>query len=274
MQDLSRRLKADRKSLGLVPTMGALHDGHLSLVRRSGEENDRTVVTVFVNPAQFGPDEDFEKYPRDLDGDMEKLSDAGVHAVFTPESSEMYPDGFSTSIDVGYMGKVLCGTARPGHFGGVAAVLAKLFNMIMPDRVYLGQKDFQQSVIVRKLVKDLNFNTEVIVCPIVREPDGLAMSSRNVYLNEEERMASLILSRALTMGQELIQSKGIDDAAAVKKEMEKLIKSEPLAELEYIDVVDTHSLKSIQRVLFAAAICGALKIGNTRLIDNVIVEKV
>ena len=273
MQALSRRLKVESKAAGFVPTMGALHEGHLSLVRRSKEENDATVVSIFVNPAQFGPGEDFQKYPRSAEDDLQKLSALHVDAVFIPDNNEMYPDGFSTSINIGAIGEMLCGVSRQGHFNGVATVVAKLFNAVMPDRAYFGRKDFQQTVIIKKLARELNFDTDIIVCPTVRELDGTAMSSRNAYLNEEERRSSLILYKALKLAEELILSKGMHDALSVKKEMETLIKSEPLADIDYIDIVNPRNLDPVQKIMPPAVICLAVKIGNTRLIDNIIVEK-
>ncbi len=272
MQALSRKLKGEGKSIGFVPTMGALHEGHLSLVRRSKDENDITVVSIFVNPTQFGPNEDFQKYPRDKEGDLDKLSVLKVDAVFLPEDSEMYPEGYSISINIGAIGGILCGLSRPGHFNGVATVVAKLFNIVMPDRAYFGQKDFQQTVVIKKLVKELNFNTEIVVCPIVREFDDLAMSSRNTYLNQKERKAALILYKALKRGEEIILSHSIDSASSVKKEMEKLINSEPLADIDYIDIVGTQNLETIRQITTPLVICMAVKIGNTRLIDNIIVN--
>ncbi len=273
MRGVSSRFRDEGKAIGFVPTMGALHEGHLSLVRRSIEENDRTIVSIFVNPAQFGPNEDFQKYPRDTEGDLSKLSALQVDVVFIPDTGEMYPDGFSISINIGGVGNVLCGASRPGHFNAVATVVAKLLNIVMPDKAYFGQKDFQQTVVIKKLVRELNFDTNIVVSPTVREHDGLAMSSRNVYLNEEERKASLILYKALKLGEEFILSRGQDNTSAVKKEMDALIKTEPLAKTEYIEIVDPYNLAPVQRVIFVAAICIAVKIGNTRLIDNIIIEK-
>ena len=273
MQGVTRWFRCEGKAIGFVPTMGALHEGHLSLVRRSKEENDRTIVSIFVNPAQFGPNEDFQKYPRDMESDLSKLSASNVDVVFMPETEEMYPEDFSVSIDVGSVGKVLCGVSRPGHFNGVATVVAKLLNATIPDRVYLGQKDFQQTVVIKKLVRELNFSANVIVGPTVRESDGLAMSSRNAYLNEEERAASLILYKALMRGAEFIMSGELDDTSAVKKEMETLIRTEPLAKIDYIEIVDPSSLNAVRRIIFAAVIFVAVKIGKTRLIDNIIIEK-
>lgn len=273
MKDVSRWFKGEGKTIGFVPTMGALHEGHLSLIRRSKEENDRTIVSIFVNKTQFGPGEDFQKYPRSRESDLEKVSGLHIDAVFMPDNNEMYPEGFSTVIDIGAIGKILCGVSRPGHFNGVATVVAKLLNIVMPDRVYLGQKDYQQTAVIKKLVRELDFNTAIIVCPTVREPDGLAMSSRNTYLNENERKAALIIYRALKLGEGLIHAGDADNVSTIKKAMEALIKTEPLAKIDYIEVVDPQSLDPVKRVIFAAAICSAVKIGNTRLIDNVIVEK-
>ncbi len=273
IQSVSKWFRCEGKAIGFVPTMGALHEGHLSLVRRSLEDNDRTIVSIFVNPSQFGPDEDFQHYPRDPDSDMEKLSALPVDVVFMPDREEMYPEEFSVSVDIGNIGHILCGISRPGHFSGVATIVAKLFNSIMPRRAYFGQKDYQQTVVIKKLVKELNYDIECIVCPTVRESDGLAMSSRNAYLSEEERRASLVLYRALQSGEELIKSGGMDDVSMVKKEVEAVIKSEPLAKIDYVDIVDPHNLAPIQKLIFAAVICLAVRIGASRLIDNIIVEK-
>jgi len=223
MQAMSRTLRLEGKTIGFVPTMGALHKGHLSLVSRSRGECDVTVVSIFVNPTQFGPHEDFERYPRDPEGDLNKLRPMGVDVVFMPDVKEMYPAGASVTVDVGDIGGVLCGKSRPGHFNGVATVVTKLFNIVMPDRAYFGQKDFQQSVIIKKMVRDLNLDIDIVVCPIVREPDGLAMSSRNLYLKSDERQAATILYKALKLGEELIISKGIRDASTVKQEMNTMI---------------------------------------------------
>ncbi|MBI4683814.1 MAG: pantoate--beta-alanine ligase [Nitrospirae bacterium] len=272
MQAFGRRLKAERKSLGFVPTMGALHEGHLSLARRSIDENDFTVVSIFVNPAQFGPNEDFKKYPRDTEGDLQKLSPFKVDAVFLPDAAEMYTAGFSTSINIGNIGTILCGASRPGHFNGVATVVAKLFNAVTPDRAYFGQKDFQQTVVINKLARELNFATDIIVCPTVREPDGLAMSSRNTYLNSEERKAALILYKALKLGEELIISNGMVNAVLIKEELRMLIHTEPLAVIDYVEIVAA-DLGEVEKIKLPVAICLAVKLGKTRLIDNIIVDR-
>ncbi|MCK5505296.1 MAG: pantoate--beta-alanine ligase [Thermodesulfovibrionia bacterium] len=273
MQALSRRLKAGGKAIGFVPTMGALHEGHLSLVKRSKDENDVTVVSIFINPTQFGPDEDFQRYPRDMEGDSEKLSALDVGVLLMPESGEMYPEGYSTSIDIGSIGRILCGGSRPGHFNGVATVVAKLFNIVVPDRAYFGQKDFQQTAVLKKLVEELDFDMDIVVCPIVRETDGLAMSSRNSYLNPEERKAAAVLFKTLKHGEKLILTENLDSADDVREAMEKLIRSEHLAGIDYIDIVNLKDLGSVQKITLPAAILLAVKIGNIRLIDNIIVNK-
>lgn len=282
MQALSRQFRSYGKTIGLVPTMGALHEGHLSLVRGAKEENDVTVVSIFVNPIQFGPKDDFDRYPRDIEGDLDKLLPLGVDVVFIPQVQDMYPQGFSTTINkalflhspiinVGSIGEVLCGVARPGHFNGVAVVVAKLFNIVMPHRAYFGQKDFQQSVVIKKLIRELNFDIDIVVCPTVREADGLAMSSRNSYLNETERKSASVLYRALRHGEELI-SKGIRDSVRIKAEMENIIKSEPMVKIEYIEIVEPESLEVVKTVESPVVICLAVRIGTTRLIDNIVVN--
>lgn len=273
MHALSRALRAEDKTIGFIPTMGALHEGHLSLVRRSKAENDATFVSIFVNPAQFGPDEDFLKYPREVEKDVEKLSAQDVDTIFIPDEREMYPEGFSTSINIGRTGEILCGASRPGHFSGVAAVVAKLFNIVMPDRAYFGQKDLQQTVVINKLVRDLNFGIDIIVCPTVRETDGLAMSSRNKYLNEEERREAAILYKVLKNAEELILSKAAD-ASFVRSETERLLKSSPLIDVEYVEILDPRNLDIVKEIKAPVAICLAVRIGNTRLIDNIIMERV
>jgi len=272
MQALCRRFRSAGRTIGFVPTMGALHEGHLSLVRQSMHDNDRTVASIFVNPAQFRPGEDFNTYPRNSDGDFQMLSELGVYAVFVPGNKEMYPDGFSLSVNIGDMGDRMCGESRPGHFNGVATVVTKLFNVIRPDRAYFGQKDHQQTVVIKKMVREMNFDIDITECPIVREADGLAMSSRNRYLNNEERKAAVVLSRALRLGREMILIKDVTDPGQIKKEMEGLISSEDLAETDYIEIVDSANLMPLSTIENSAAICIAVCIGNTRLIDNIIVQ--
>jgi pantoate--beta-alanine ligase len=265
-------MKTEVKTIGFIPTMGALHEGHLSLLRSSIEENDITVASIFVNPTQFGPNEDFNRYPKDHKGDIEKMSSLNVDAVFLPAVAEMYPPGFSTFIYVGAIGNILCGVSRPDHFNGVATVVAKLFNIVMPDRAYFGQKDYQQSVVIKKLVSDLSFDTDIVVCPIFREPDGLAMSSRNSYLNKDERQSALILNKALKYGSDLILSGNATEPFRIKQKMDALIKSEPLAHTDYIEIVDPASLAPVSDIKLPLVICAAINIGNTRLIDNIIIN--
>lgn len=271
MQALSRTLRIEGRSIGFVPTMGSLHEGHLSLVRRSKEENDFSVVSIFVNPAQFGPQEDLHQYPRDEEGDLKKLSALSADAVFLPQTSELYPEGFSTSIDIGNLGKRLCGISRPGHFQGVGLVVTKLFNIVRPDRAYFGQKDFQQTVIIRKLARDLNFDVDVVVCPTVREHDGLAMSSRNSYLSEQERRTAPLLYRALQHAQGLITA-GVVDGTQILHAIESCLRSQELIQIEYVKIVDPLTLDSLETFRPPAAICLAATIGSTRLIDNIVLE--
>jgi len=272
MQAWSRQARTNSRLIGFVPTMGALHEGHLSLVERSKDENDVTVVSIYVNPAQFGPGEDFQKYPREIAADLEKLSSCEVDAVFFPVDKEMYPGDFSIAIDVGAPGNVLCGASRPGHFNGVALVVTKLFHIVSPDRAYFGSKDFQQTVIIRKLVRELNFDIDIIVCPTVREHDGLAMSSRNAYLDGEERKAATVLQNALAAGQKLITS-GDTDASLVRNEILRVLASETRAAVEYVTIVHTDTLEEVRTVTPPVAICVAAAIGNTRLIDSLIIER-
>ncbi|GAB4545384.1 MAG: hypothetical protein Fur0020_14460 [Thermodesulfovibrionia bacterium] len=271
IQVLSRAYRLEGKTIGFVPTMGALHEGHLSLIRCSREECDVTFVSIFVNPTQFGPNEDLDRYPRDLEGDLKKIKPLGVDVVFAPDVKEMYPASPSIGIDVGEIGNVLCGRSRPGHFNGVAMVVTKLFNIVMPDRAYFGRKDLQQAIIIKRLVRELNFDIDIIVRPIVREHDGLAMSSRNMYLNEEERGSATILYKALKLGEELIDSKGIRDPSIVKGEMEMLIRSEPLARIDYVEIVNPIDLMPVDEIERPVALCVAVSIGKTRLIDNMII---
>ncbi len=251
--------------------MGALHEGHLSLVRRSKDENSATVASIFVNPAQFGPNEDLNRYPGDMDGDLNKLSGLMTDAVFIPDGKEMYPEGPVSSINVGHIGEILCGASRPGHFDGVATIVAKLFDAVMPHKAYFGQKDYQQTVVIKKLVKEHDLNIYIVVCPIERETDGLAMSTRNSYLKPDERKSAGVLYKALKHGERLI-SKGIKDISQLKTDIEKVIKSEPLVKIGYIEIVDPESLDVMEQFSIPAVICLAVKIGSTRLIDNVIIE--
>ncbi len=254
--------------VGFVPTMGYLHDGHLALVRAARKQNDHVVVSIFVNPAQFGLNEDFARYPRDEARDLALLRDERVDAVLLPSVEEMYPEGASTFVDVEGVTEMLEGAHRPGHFRGVATVVAKLFTIVQPRRAYFGRKDAQQLVVVRNLVRDLRFDIEIVPVPIVREPDGLAMSSRNAYLSPAEREAALVLSRALRQAEALFAA-GERDAERVRAAMGELIAQEPLAQVDYVSVADPDSLRELERIEGSALASLAVRIGATRLIDNV-----
>ena len=256
-------------SVGLVPTMGFLHEGHRSLIERAVAENDRVVVSVFVNPIQFAPNEDLESYPRDIEADRALCTDAGAAMIFNPEPAEMYPQGFCTAVDMNGLKFELCGKSRPIHFSGVCTVVTKLFNIVGPDRAYFGQKDAQQLAIIRRMVRDLNMPLEVVGCPIVREEDGLAKSSRNTYLNEQERAAALILSKTIFLGQKLVDE-GERDAKKLIAAMEANIATEPLARIDYVDVVDVENIERIDRLEGEVLVAMAVHIGKTRLIDNFI----
>jgi len=271
MQETSNTNILKGRKIGFVPTMGALHEGHLSLVRRSKQENDITVVSIFVNPIQFGPNEDFNRYPRDFDGDFNKLQNEGVDILFYPDIASIYPEGYSTYVEVKGLSDKLCGAFRPGHFKGVATIVTKLFNIVKPNRAYFGQKDYQQSVIIRRMVKDLNLDVEIIVCPTVREEDGLAMSSRNSYLSGKEREAATIIYKTLTKASELIQS-GIIDGVRIKNFMMEEIKKEPaVSSIDYVGVYDPETLDEIDIIKGEVVLAAAIFIGKTRLIDNIIV---
>jgi pantoate--beta-alanine ligase len=259
--------RAAGESVGLVPTMGALHAGHLSLVARSGAECRRTVVTIFVNPTQFGPGEDFSRYPRQLERDLEALTSIPTDAVFAPSSDEMYPAGHATFIDVGPIGQLWEGAIRPGHFRGVATIVLKLFNAAPADRAYFGQKDYQQSVVIRRLVADLNLPIEIRVCPTVREPDGLALSSRNAYLGAEERRRSTVLVQSLRQAAELARG-GERDAERIAAAMRRMVESAPGVILDYAAVVDPDTLVKIVRLDRPAVALITARVGSTRLIDN------
>lgn len=255
-------------SIALVPTMGALHEGHESLMERSLSENDITVVSIFVNPTQFGPNEDFDSYPRNLDQDLAICKKMGVDIVFAPDVEEMYPKDYDTFIEVGSVATVLEGASRPGHFRGVATVVSKLFNIITPERAYFGQKDAQQVSVIRKMVYDLNIPVSVVPCPIIREQDGLAKSSRNQYLSETERKQSIILSQTLQLGEELLRS-GETDSRLILDKMKQNLETEQAARLEYIKIRDAKQLKEVAQIDQPIFILIAAYIGSTRLIDNV-----
>lgn len=258
-------------SVGLVPTMGYLHEGHASLIKTSSSANDRTVVSVFVNPIQFGPGEDLESYPRDIEHDSEIAQAAGADLIFNPEPEEMYLDNFSTFVDMTGLTEELCGLSRPGHFRGVCTVVTKLFNIVKPDRAYFGKKDAQQLAVIRHMVQDLNVDIEVVGCPIVREEDGLAKSSRNTYLSPEERKAAVVLSKSINAGKEMVKS-GEKDVGIILAKMQEIIEAEPLAKIDYIKMVDADTIKQT-KTIEAPAICAmAVYIGKTRLIDNFFTE--
>ena len=254
--------------IGLVPTMGALHEGHLSLVRHARADDDTVVVSIFVNPTQFGPSEDYARYPRDPDRDLALLRDVGTDLVFMPPVEEIYPQGFDTYVEVGKLAQVLEGASRPGHFRGVATVVAKLFNIVQPHRAYFGQKDAQQLAVIRRLTRDLGLPVEVVGLPTVREPDGLAMSSRNAFLSPEERKAALVLYRSLEAAQELWRS-GVRDASLIRQRMGELLAGEPLARVDYVSVADAETLEELETVDRSALVSLAVRVGATRLIDNV-----
>lgn len=272
MRDTSRTLLKHGKTIGFVPTMGVLHEGHLSLVRRARQENDITVVSIFVNPIQFGPSEDFEKYPRDLEGDTEKLDKEKVDIIFIPEISSMYPERFLTNVEVGKISERLCGAFRPGHFRGVATVVAKLLNIVKPTRTYFGQKDYQQSIIIRQLVRDLDMDVDIVVCPTVREPDGLAMSSRNAYLDKAQRKAATAIYRCLKEASDLIKS-GIIEGNYIKDFMrDRLLKESLISQIDYAGVYEPETFDEIPKLEGDVLIAVAVRIGETRLIDNVLLK--
>lgn len=258
-------------TVGFVPTMGYLHEGHLSLVRRSRAENDFTVVSIFVNPTQFGPHEDYDRYPRDMERDLSLLEKERVDIVFAPSVEEMYPSDFGTWVNVTGITEKLEGASRPGHFRGVTTVVTKLFNIVEPTRAYFGQKDAQQALVIKKMVRDLNMNLEIVVAPTVREPDGLAMSSRNVYLNPEERQAATVLYRALCLARELYEQ-GERNAETLRRRMRELIEAEPRARIDYVSIASLDNLEELDRIDRPALVSLAVFLGPARLIDNIILE--
>ena len=266
-----RQWKKEGLTVGLVPTMGYLHEGHESLIKRAVAENDRVVVSVFLNPTQFAPNEDLASYPRDFEADTKLCEGAGAALVFHPEPSEMYAEDACTFVDMTAVTKELCGKSRPIHFRGVCTVVNKLMNISMADRAYFGQKDAQQLAVIRRMVRDLNMNVEVVGCPIIREADGLAKSSRNTYLSEEERKAGLFLSQAVKLGQKLV-AEGEKSAAAVTGAMSELISAEPLAKIDYVSMVSWDSIEPVETIEGPVLVAMAVYIGKTRLIDNFIYE--
>lgn len=275
IDEVRSQVKAWKKAgatVGYVPTMGALHEGHISLMERARQENDYVIVSIFVNPTQFGAGEDFAAYPRNQERDCMLCEQAGVQMVFCPTAEEMYLPDKSTTVGVGGISEVLCGETRPGHFDGVCLVVAKLFNIIAPDRAYFGQKDAQQIAVVRKMVRDLNMDVEIVACPIVRETDGLAKSSRNVYLSQKERSAARIVSQALYAVRGMLE-KGERNAAVLRDTLMRYICKEPLARLDYAEIVDNESLTAIEgEIRSTVLIPVAVYIGKTRLIDNIVYE--
>ena len=270
--DDMRRLRLQlTEPVGLVPTMGYLHEGHLALVRQARTENPSLVVSIFVNPTQFGPQEDFKQYPRSTQRDLSILEKEKTDIVFMPSVTEMYPERFDSWVEVSKVTERLEGAARPAHFRGVTTIVAKLFNIVQPTRAYFGQKDAQQAIVIKKMVADLIMNLEVITVPTVREPDGLAMSSRNIYLNSEQRQAALVLYQALSLAQEL-WSQGEKDAGRIRQEMKALIQKQPLANIDYVSIADTETLDELDTVKPPALVSLAVRIGKTRLIDNIALE--
>ena len=268
IDDLKRlRLKL-AEPVGFVPTMGYLHKGHLALVRQARAKNPSVVASIFVNPTQFGPQDDFDTYPRDPERDLALLEKEGVDIVFMPSVAEMYPPQFTSWVEVSKVAERLEGASRPGHFKGVATVVARLFDIVQPDRAYFGQKDAQQLVVIKKMVADRNLSVEIVAVPTVREPDGLAMSSRNTYLNPEERKAAVVLYQALSLAQKH-WAQGEKDAQTIHQQMTALIQKQPLADIDYISIADAETLGELNKIKSPALVSLAVKIGNTRLIDNI-----
>lgn len=259
--------KREGFTVGLVPTMGYLHDGHKSLIVKAVSENDKVVVSDFVNPTQFGANEDLSSYPRDIERDAALCEAAGADIIFHPEPEEMYFPDKCTFVDMDKLTKGLCGKTRPVHFSGVCTVVSKLFNIVTPDRAYFGQKDAQQLAVIKRMVRDLNFDITIVGCPIVREADGLALSSRNTYLNEVERKAALILNKSLNLGKEMIEA-GEKNAAKVREAIIKNMETEPLAKVDYVEIVDAENLEPVQTIDVPVLVATAVYIGKTRLIDN------
>lgn len=263
--------KKEGLSVGFVPTMGYLHEGHASLMRRAKEQCDKVVASIFVNPMQFGANEDLDSYPRDLEADAKLCESIGVDLIFHPEVEEMYAEGFCSFVDMNGLTKELCGKSRPIHFRGVCTVVNKLFNIVTPDKAFFGQKDAQQLAVIRRMVKDLNMDIEIVGCPIVREEDGLAKSSRNTYLNEEERKAALVLSRTIRLGEKMVKE-GVKDAGELTAAMRANIEKEPLAKIDYVEAVNMDNIEKVDAIEKNTLVAMAVYIGKTRLIDNFIVE--
>jgi pantoate--beta-alanine ligase len=271
MRTVARKLRRDGRKIGFVATMGALHEGHLSLIRRARAMCDIVVVSIFVNPIQFGRGDDFDSYPRDLARDAELVATRGVDYLFAPSIDEVYPEEFSTFVIVEDLGERMCGVSRPGHFRGVTTVVMKLFNIIQPEFAFFGQKDAQQGIIIKRMVHDLSLDTEIVLCPIIREPDGLAMSSRNAYLSTEERNAAIVLYRALEKAKAMYQE-GDRDSNKIISAMRNMIEAEPLARIDYVVIAETERLEPITAISDdrPTLVALAVQIGRTRLIDNFI----
>lgn len=268
VRDKVKTWRAEGKTVGFVPTMGYLHEGHESLIKRAVAENDAVVVSIFVNPMQFGPTEDLASYPRDLKADAKLCETAGAKLIFHPEPDEMYTDGFCSYVDMNGLTNALCGLSRPVHFRGVCTVVNKLFNIVKPDKAYFGEKDAQQLAVIRRMVKDLNMDIEIVGCPIIREADGLAKSSRNTYLSPESRKQAVVLSKSIFMARKMVED-GERDAEKVKKAMRELIESEPLTDIDYVEIVDVNTMQSLD-VIKGEILCAiAVNVGGeARLIDN------
>ena len=271
VREAVKEWKREGKSVGFVPTMGYLHEGHKSLIDAARRENDKVVVSIFVNPMQFGPTEDLATYPRDLDHDAALCESAGVDLIFHPEAEEMYEKDFCSFVDMTGLTEGLCGKTRPIHFRGVCTVVNKLFNIVTPDHAYFGQKDGQQLAVIKRMVRDLNMDIEIVGCPIVREEDGLAKSSRNTYLSSEERKAALILSKTVALGKELAKTE--KDANKVVEAMKKNIETEPLAKIDYVEAVDALSMAPVEKLEGTCMLAMAVYIGKTRLIDNTLINE-
>ena len=272
MKERARQVRAEGRIVGLVPTMGALHDGHLSLVKRAKQDCLPVIASLFVNPKQFGPQEDFAKYPQLFEADARKFAEAGVDGLFAPELGEVYPPGYCTYVNVEGLSERLEGRSRPGHFRGVTTVVLKLLEIVQPHFAYFGRKDAQQARLIQRMTRDLNLDAEIVVCPIVREPDGLALSSRNAYLNAEERRAATVLYRALEAVRHEMAA-GVRDAIQLQSAMRKVLESEPLATVDYAEIVDANTFERVVQVRRSCFALLAVFIGKTRLIDNLVIER-
>lgn len=271
MKEFAREQRDENRIVGLVPTMGALHPGHLSLIKQAREQCSSLVASIFVNPTQFGPSEDFAKYPRTLSSDTEKLENAGVQCLFLPEAKDIYPPNYSTYVNVEGLSERLEGRSRPGHFRGVSTVVMKLLQIVQPQFAYFGRKDAQQAAIISRMAEDLNLDTEIVVCPIEREPDGLAMSSRNVYLNASDRQFATVLHRILQAAQLLLQ-KGTTEVSSLQVAMHRILRDESVAKLDYAEIVDAQTFEPLTHINRKAYVLIAAKFGETRLLDNMLVD--